>query len=470
MSNNKKHDKQALQDALVAALGNKVSLNPNVLAAHGRDESYHTPYLPNAVVFAEQTQDVVTTLQICRELKAPLIPFGIGSSLEGHVGALTGGVSLDLSGMTRLLEVNAEDMDCRVEAGIDRVRLNEELRDTGLFFPIDPGAPATLGGMAATRASGTNAVKFGTMRDNVLGLTVVTANGEVMRTGTRAPKSSAGYDLVRLFIGSEGTLGVITELQLKLAGQPEAVSAAVVQFDAVEGATQSAILVKQMGVPVARMEFLDARAMGAVNAFSKLDYAEKPTLFFEFHGTEAWVEEQARLVEEITETLGGSDFRWARRQEDRNAIWRARHDAYYAQLALRPGMKGITTDVCVPISRLADCIEETMADIEPLPFPAPIVGHVGDGNFHCLLVVDVESETEMRAAKDFSARLVERALRMGGTCTGEHGVGHGKLAYMEQEHDAASLAMMRTLKQALDPEGLMNPGKLIPGVGEPLAV
>ncbi|MBT4185285.1 MAG: FAD-binding protein, partial [Deltaproteobacteria bacterium] len=375
---------------------------------------------------------------------------------------LHGGVCLDVSGMNKVLEVNENDLDCRVQAGVTRKQLNQHLRNSGLFFPIDPGADASLGGMTATRASGTNAVRYGTMRENVLGLTVVTADGRIIRTGTRARKSSAGYDLTRLFVGSEGTLGIITEVQLRLYGVPEAISAAVCSFETMEGAANTTISTIQMGIPVARIELLDEVQVDAINRYADFDYALKPTLFFEFHGTEAWVREQSEMVKEISTEEGGSDFQWSTREQEKQKLWEARHNAYYAGLALRPGSKGWATDVCVPISRLADCILETRSDIEESKLTVPLVGHVGDGNFHLLFLIDPENEEEeLKLYQSLNDRLIERALRMGGTCTGEHGIGSGKIKYMKAEH-GDSLDLMRQIKQALDPDNLMNPGKMLP--------
>ena len=376
------------------------------------------------------------------------------------MAALHGGVSIDLSRMNEVLEVHAEDMDCRVQAGVTRKQLNAYLRDTGLFFPIDPGADASLGGMTATRASGTNAVRYGTMRENVLGMTVVLADGRVIQTGGRARKSAAGYDLTRLFVGSEGTLGVITDVRLRLHGIPEAVSAAVCSFDTLEGAINSVILTIQSGVPVARIELLDEVQMDAINRYSKLDFPVLPTLFFEFHGTPRGVQEQAETVGGIAAGFGGSQFRWETKPEERNKLWQARHDAYYAVLALRPGAKGWATDVCVPISRLAECILETKRDIEESGLLAPIVGHVGDGNFHLSFVIDPDDKEEMARAETLNEHMVMRALAVGGTCTGEHGIGIGKMAFLRAEHGDA-VAVMRTIKLALDPQNLMNPGKVL---------
>ena len=443
-------------------LGERLSMSNSVREQHGRDESFHASAPPEAVAFVECNEEVAEIVRICVQYQKPIIPFGTGTSLEGHVAALQGGVCLDVSGMNQVLEVNENDLDCRVQAGVTRKELNQHLRNSGLFFPIDPGADASLGGMTATRASGTNAVRYGTMRENVLGLTVVTADGRIIRTGTRARKSSAGYDLTRLFVGSEGTLGIITEIQLRLYGVPEAISAAVCSFETMEGAVNTTISTIQMGIPVARIELLDEVQVDAINRYADFDYALKPTLFFEFHGTEAWVKEQAEMVKEISTEEGGSDFQWSTREQEKQKLWEARHNAYYAALALRPGSKGWATDVCVPISRLADCILETRRDIEESGQVVPLVGHVGDGNFHLLFLIDPENEEEeLKQYQPLNDRLVERALRMGGTCTGEHGIGSGKIKYMEAEH-GDSLDLMRQIKQAFDPDNLMNPGKMLP--------
>ena len=443
-------------------LGKRLSVSNSVREQHGRDESFHASAPPEAVAFVENNEEVAEIVRICVQYQKPIIPFGTGTSLEGHVAALHGGVCLDVSGMNKVLEVNENDLDCRVQAGVTRKQLNQHLRNSGLFFPIDPGADASLGGMTATRASGTNAVRYGTMRENVLGLTVVTADGRIIRTGTRARKSSAGYDLTRLFVGSEGTLGIITEIQLRLYGVPEAISAAVCSFETMEGAANTTISTIQMGIPVARIELLDEVQVDAINRYSDFDYALKPTLFFEFHGTEAWVREQSEMVKEISTEEGGSDFQWSTQEQEKQKLWEARHNAYYAGLALRPGSKGWATDVCVPISRLADCILETRSDIEESKLTVPLVGHVGDGNFHLLFLIDPENEEEeLKLYQPLNDRLIERALRMGGTCTGEHGIGSGKIKYMKAEH-GDSLDLMRQIKQALDPDNLMNPGKMLP--------
>ncbi len=446
--------------ALRELLGDRLSTSAAVREQHGRAEAYHPSVPPEAVAFVESTAEVADIVKLCAAHRCPVIAFGTGTSLEGHVAALRGGLSIDLSRMNAVLEVNSDDLDCRVQAGVTRKQLNDYLRDTGLFFPIDPGADASLGGMAATRASGTNAVRYGTMRELVLGLTVVLADGRVVRTGGRARKSSAGYDLTRLLVGSEGTLGVITEVQLRLFGIPEAISAAVCSFPSLEGAVNSVILTIQMGIPVARIELLDEIQMDAINRYSGLDYPVQPTLFFEFHGSTRGVEEHAETVGGICAELGGSDFRWATRQEDRTRLWQARHDAYYACLALRPGAQGWATDVCVPISRLAECLLETRRDVDAAGLLAPIVGHVGDGNFHLVFVLDPEDKEEWDRAETVNKRMVERALAMDGTCTGEHGIGYGKIKYLDAEHGEA-VAVMRQVKSALDPDNIMNPGKIV---------
>jgi len=439
-------------------VGERLSTATAVREQHGRDESYHPAVPPEAVVFAETTDEVAAVVGACARHGAPVIPFGTGTSLEGHVSAVEGGVCIDLNGMNRILAVNAEDMDATVEAGVTRKRLNADLRDTGLFFPVDPGADASLGDMTATRASGTNAVRYGTMRENVLALTVVLADGRVIRTSRRARKSSAGYDLTRLFVGSEGTLGVITEVTLRLHPIPEAISSAVVSFPALGAAVDSVITTIQSAVPIARIELLDEVQMDAVNRYSNLDYPVQPTLFLEFHGTTEGVREQAETVEAICADQGGSDFRWAQRQEDRDRLWNARHVAAYAAAALRPGSKLWATDVCVPISRLTECIVETRADIDASGLIAPIVG---DGNFHLVLLVDPFNDAEIADAHALNDRLVARALAMDGTCTGEHGVELGKMKFMAAEH-GDGVDVMRAVKQALDPQGIMNPGKIVP--------
>jgi len=417
---------------------------------------------PDAVVFAESTEEVQIVVRACAAHGVPVIAFGTGSSLEGQINAPQGGISLDLSRMNRVLAVHTEDLDCVVEPGVTRKQLNEHLRDVGLFFPIDPGADASLGGMASTRASGTNAVRYGTMKDNVVALTAVLANGEVITTARRAKKSSAGYDLTRLFVGAEGTLGIITSLTLRLSGLPEAISAGVCPFPTIRAACDAVILTIQSGLPVARIELLDEVQVRACNAYSKLDLAEQPTLFVEFHGTQASVAEQAERFGEIATEFGGGPFTWETRPEDRTRLWQARHDAYWACLPMRPGAKALATDVCVPLSRLAECVDETKRDIEEMGMIAPIVGHVGDGNFHTVTLVDMDDPHDVAKARDFISRMVERALAMGGTATGEHGVGQGKRKYMQAEHGEATLDAMRAIKAALDPQNIMNPGKILP--------
>ena len=451
---------EALLQALQIAFGTRVSTAAAVREHHGRDESPYDPQLPDAVVFALSAAEVVTAVQLCAQYQVPVIPYGAGSSLEGHLLAIRGGVSIDVSGMCRVLAINAEDLTVTVEPGITRKALNEALRDTGLFFPIDPGADASIGGMAATRASGTNAVRYGTMRENVLALNVVLADGRLIKTGTRARKSSAGYDLTRLLVGSEGTLGVITEVTVRLYPQPEAVSAAVCAFPSMGDAVQAVIETIQMGVPVARVEFVDALAVRAINRHSKLSLRESPTLFFEFHGTDAGVAEQAQRVQDIAAEHLGEGFEWAVRAEDRSRLWNARHNAFFAMLQLKPGCRAVTTDVCVPISRLAECVIETERDLQQSSLPCPIVGHVGDGNFHVAILVDPERPEELAEAERINQRIVRRALAMDGTCTGEHGVGLHKMGFMREEHGNDALAVMRAIKHALDPHNLMNPGKI----------
>ncbi|MBL8480977.1 MAG: FAD-binding protein [Rhodocyclaceae bacterium] len=453
----------ALHAALAAMLGERYSSAAAVCGHHGHDESHFPDALPDAVAFPESTEEVAAIVRACAAHGVPVIAFGIGSSLEGHVLAFRGGLSVDFTRMNHVLAVNPEDLDCIVQPGVTRKQLNAALHGSGLFFPIDPGADATLGGMSATRASGTNAVRYGTMRDVVLGLTVVLADGSVIRTGGRARKSSAGYDLTRLFVGSEGTLGIMTEITLRLAPVPEAVAAAVCTFPSVNDAVQTVIQTIQMGVPVARIELLDAMMVRAINAHSKTTLAEAPTLFFEFHGSPASVKEQAQTVQELAAGNDGQDFEWAEHPEDRSRLWAARHNAYFAALALRPGARAITTDVCVPISRLADCIAAAEQDMQKSGLVRTIVGHVGDGNFHVLLLVDPENPDEIERAEAASRCIVQHALDMGGTCTGEHGIGVGKQDFLVAEHGAA-VDVMRAIKRALDPANLLNPGKVVPGL------
>ena len=450
-----------VRQALGAMLGNRLVSSLAVRQQHANTLTWIDNQAPDLVVYPQTTEEVSAIVKLCAAHDVPVVPFGTGTSFEGHVNAPFGGVSVDTSMMKGIIAVHAEDLDCVIEPGVTRKMLNEHLRDVGLFFPIDPGADASLGGMTATRASGTNAVRYGTMKDNVLALKVVLPNGEVMTTSRRAKKSSAGYDLTRLFVGSEGTLGLITEITLKLQGIPEAISAGVCPFPSVKAACDATILTIQSGLPVARIELLDALQVRACNLYSKLTLAETPMLFVEFHGTDEGVKEQSERFGEIAKELGGGPFDWATRAEDRTRLWQARHDVYWASMGLRPGAKGVSTEVCVPISRLSECIEETQADIATSGLIAPIVGHVGDGNFHVLPLVDMENDEEVKAAKTFVERLVQRALAMEGTCTGEHGVGQGKMKYLEQEHGAEALAMMRALKLAIDPQNLMNPGKIV---------
>jgi D-lactate dehydrogenase (cytochrome) len=457
-------DRKALESglrSLAARFGNKLVTSEAVRRQHAHSTSWIDVQPPDGVVYAGSTEDVQATVRICAEYGIPVIAFGAGTSLEGHVNAPFGGISLDLIDMNKVVAVHAEDLDCVVEPGVTRKQLNEHLRDQGLFFPLDPGADASLGGMAATRCSGTNAVRYGTMKDNVLALKVVLANGEVMTTARRARKSSAGYDLTRLIIGSEGTLGVITELTLKLHGLPEAIASGACPFPSVEAACNAAILTIQSGIPVARIELLDALQVKACNLYSKLALPDTTMLFVEFHGTEASVAEQSERFGDIARDLGGGPFDWATRAEDRTRLWQARHDAYWAGRALRPGVQAFATDACVPISRLAECVTETQRDLAENNLLAPILGHVGDGNFHVTMLVDVADAEEVRRARGVHERVIERALAMDGTCTGEHGIGQGKMKYLIAEHGPAALDVMRALKTVLDPQGILNPGKIV---------
>ncbi len=453
---------QTLIEQLSSQFGQRFTQGESNCLQHGRDESVHQPMLPSAVVFAENIEEIALTVTLCATHGVPVIPYGVGSSVEGHVLAPRGGISLDLSGMNRIVAIHAEDSDATVQAGVTRKQLNDALKGTGLFFPIDPGADATLGGMAATRASGTNAVRYGTMRDNVMATTTVLADGRIMKTGGRARKSSAGYDLTRLLVGSEGTLGIMAELTVKLYPIPEAISAAVCTFPDIDSAVQTVIQTIQLGVPVARIELLDALSLRAINIFSKTTLAEAPTLFFEFHGSPASVAEQAETVQAIADDLGGTHFEWAARPEDRSRLWQARHDAYFACLQLKPGCRCFPTDVCVPISRLAECIAATYEDIAQVSIPIALFGHVGDGNFHLVVLVDTANEKEMAEAAWISQRVVERAIAMEGTCTGEHGIGLGKRKYLPLEHGNVAIDVMRAIKTALDPHHLLNPGKVLP--------
>lgn len=442
--------------------GTRFSLSLPVREHHGRDESPFPNMLPDAVVFAESRDDVVFVVKACSEHGVPLIPYGSGSSLEGHLLAIEGGISLDVSAMNKIVSLNVEDLTVTVQPGITRKQLNEQLRNTGLFFPIDPGADASIGGMASTRASGTNAVRYGTMRENVLGLEVVTAQGKVVRTARRARKSSAGYDLTRIFVGSEGTLGVITEVTVRLYPQPEAVSAAVCHFPSMQNAVAAVIQTIQMGIPIARVELMDSNAVKASNAYSHLNLRETPLLLFEFHGSAAGVQEQAEIVQEIAREHDGMDFEWANLPEERSRLWTARHNAYFAGLQLRPGCRASTTDVCVPISRLAECIDRAGELLATASFPYTIVGHVGDGNFHVLMLLDPEDSNEWQESEKLNHALVEMALSVDGTCTGEHGIGLHKLGFMHEEHGEAALELMWALKRAYDPGNILNPGKVLP--------
>ena len=451
--------KEDLLARLAARFGERFSRNSALREQHANTLTWIKCEPPDAVVFAESTPEISELVTLCAEARVPIIPFGTGTSLEGHTNAPFGGISLDLSRMNRILAVHAEDLDCVVEPGVTRKMLNEHLRDLGLFFPIDSGADASLGGMAATRASGTNAVRYGTMRDNVLSLTAVLADGTVVKTGARARKSASGYDLTRLVVGSEGTLGIITELVLKLHGIPETILSAVCPFATIERACNATIAAMQIGLPLARIELADAVQIRACNAYSRLTLAEEPTLFLEFHGTPNSAREQVELFAEIAANEGGREFAWAERAEERNKLWQARHDAYWAARGLRPGCDIVTTDVCVPISALAECVSETQKDIEKTGLLAPIVGHVGDGNFHVMPLVDLASAEERRLVQGFLDRLVERALRLDGTSSGEHGVGQGKMRYLAREH-GAGVEVMAAIKKALDPLNILNPGKI----------
>jgi len=451
---------QAIEELRRLLPEDAVSIAAATREQHGTDESWHAPAPPDAVVYPASTEEVAAVVRVCAANRVPVIAFGAGTSLEGHVAALRGGISLDTSRLDRVREVNLEDLDCLVEAGVHRVGLNERLRREGVFFPVDPGADATIGGMASTRASGTTTVRYGTMRENVLGLTVVLADGRVIKTGGRARKSSAGYDLTRLFVGAEGTLGVITEVRLRIYPVPDVIAAAVCGFPSVSDAVQATIECIQGGIPVARIELLNQAQMAACNRRSDLGLPERPTLFLELHGGEAAVEESAEAVETVTASHRGAGFEWTTDPKERDRLWTARHQAYYAALALRPGALALTTDVCVPISRLAECISETERDLEGEGIHAPIVGHVGDGNFHVVYLFDPLIEAELARARGFHERLVHRALAMGGTCTGEHGIGYGKLEFLREEHGEA-VATMAAIKAALDPDGIMNPGKIV---------
>jgi D-lactate dehydrogenase (cytochrome) len=452
-----------LTDELQRILGDRLSLSNAVREHHSRGESHHEGHLPDAVVFPESTDEVQAVVRTCARHRAPMVPFGAGSSLEGHVVPVRGGVSVDLSRLAKIVRLNVDDLDVTVEAGVTRKQLERHLQSTGLTFPLDPGADATIGGMASTRASGTTAVRYGTMREAVLGLTVVLADGRIIHTGSRARKSSAGYDLTRLFVGAEGTLGIITEVTLRLHGRPEAIAAMTCSFDSIDAAVETVIAIVQLAIPVARIELLDEVQMDAVNRHSRLNYRAAPTLFFEFHGlSDVDVSGHAEAACEIARERGARDLARALTPENRATLWQARHDAYFAALALRPGSRGWTTDVCVPISRLAECIRETKRDVDASPLTGALVGHVGDGNFHMIFPVNPDAPAEIAEAQRLTDRLVERALALGGTCSGEHGVGLGKMRFLEAEHGRDALDVMRAIKQSLDPFNLMNPGKLLP--------
>ena len=451
---------QALLDALKAHFADRFSTALVVREQHGRDESSFEAPPPAGVVFALSTADVATAVKLASQYSVPVIAFGVGTSLEGHLLAVQGGISIDLSRMNQVLAINADDLTVTVQAGVTRKQLNEAVKSTGLFFPIDPGADATLGGMSATRASGTNAVRYGTMRENVLALEVVTASGEVIRTGTRAKKSSAGYDLTRLMVGSEGTLGVITEVTVKLYPLPEAISAAICSFPSIEAAVRTTIQIIQMGIPIARVELIDAGTVRMVNAYAKLDLREEPMLLMEFHGSPTGVNEQAEMVQEMASELGGNAFEWATTPEERTRLWTARHNAYFSAIQSKPGCRAISTDTCVPISRLADCLLDSVAEADASGLPYFLVGHVGDGNFHFGYLIDPDNPEERATAERLNHALVARALRLQGTCTGEHGVGLHKMDFLVAETGDGAVDMMRTIKRALDPKNIMNPGKI----------
>jgi D-lactate dehydrogenase (cytochrome) len=454
---------QEVLTRLSQLLGERLTQNESVREHHAHDESWHGARPPDAVCFASSVEEVAAILALCNQWRVPVVPFGTGTGLEGGTVAVRGGICVDLSRMNRILRVSADNLDCTVQAGVTRKQLNAHLRDSGLFFPIDPGADASLGGMAATRASGTNAVRYGTMRENVLSLKAVLPDGRVITTGRRARKSAAGYDLTRLFVGSEGTLGIIVEVTLRLHGRPEAISSGRVCFETIEGAVQATMQTIQTGVPIARIELLDEAQMAAINRYSRTDFACKPTLFLEFHGSMASVAEQAETVGAIAAECGGSDFEWTVYEEERSRMWAARHDAAYAAMAVRPSARAYATDVCVPISRLAECIRETRADVAAHPELATfLLGHVGDGNFHYVFLVDPGDTAQYELVQQLAGRIAERAIAMGGTCTGEHAVGLGKRKYLVREYGPEAVDLMRVLKRAIDPQGIMNPEKLLP--------
>jgi len=452
---------QSVVAELKALLGERVSTTAAVREHHGKDESYFPYAPPDAVVFLKSTEEVRDVVNICRAHRVPMIAYGVGTSLEGHILAVQGGVCIDLSQMNQVLAVHEADLDAVVQAGVTRKQLNEYIKHTGLFFPVDPGADATLGGMAATRASGTNAVRYGTMRENVISLKVVLADGRVIQTSRRAKKSAAGYDLTRLIVGSEGTLGIITEVTVRLYPVQEAMSSAVCAFDTVDGCTNTVIQTIQAGVPVARCDIVCEKTVDAINKYKKTNYRVAPTVFFEFHGSKASVVEQAETVQAIAKEHGGMDFQWATRPEERNQLWDARHSAYFACLQIKPGARAVSTDVCVPISRLAECVRETMQDVKSYIAPVPLLGHIGDGNFHLMFLVDPARPEQTELAKEFNRRLIERALRMEGTCTGEHGIGMGKMGSMRMELGEDVIDVMRDIKRVFDPLNLLNPGKIV---------
>ncbi len=461
MNKAREFDRTVLEE-LQALLGERVTTSSGIREHHGKDESYFPYAAPDAVVFPHSTEEVRDVVDICRRHRVPMIPYGVGTSLEGHILAVNGGVTVDLSQMNQVLAVHEEDLDAVVQAGVTRKQLNEYIKHTGLFFPVDPGADATIGGMAATRASGTNAVRYGTMRENVVSLKVVLADGRIVQTSRRPKKSAAGYDLTRLFVGSEGTLGIITEVTVRLYPVQEAMSAAVCAFDSIDGCTRTVIQAIQAGIPVARCDIVCDKTIAAINAYKKTSYRVAPTVFFEFHGSKASVVEQAEAVQAIARENGGMDFQWATRPEERNQLWDARHNAYFACLQIRPGSRAVSTDVCVPISRLAECVHETMDDVKNYIAPVPLLGHIGDGNFHLMFLVDPAKPEETALAKEFNRRLIERALAMEGTCTGEHGVGLGKQESLRAELGEETISVMRDIKHVLDPDNLMNPGKVVP--------
>lgn len=452
-------------DRIRQVIGERLSTAEAVRDQHGRDEFWHHAAVPDAVAFAKTTEEVSDIVKICADTRTPIIPFGTGTSVEGHVQAVHGGITVDVSQMNKVLEVNAEDFDCRVQAGVTRKQLNSHIRDTGLFFPVDPGADASLGGMTATRASGTNAVRYGTMKDNVMSVKAVLANGEVITTAKRAKKSSAGLDLTRLFVGSEGILGIMTEVSLRLHGIPEVIAAAVVSFPSVEAAVNAVVTIIQAGVPIARVELLDEVQLKAINDYSGFDYPVLPTLFMEFNGGPKSVEEQVEITRQIVDDHDGGEFRWETHQEKRDALWQARHDAAYALKAMREGAELWATDCCVPLSKLTECIVDTKRDLESCSFPAPMLGHVGDGNYHLVYIIDPTSEKEIREAEELNERMIRRALAVGGTCTGEHGIGLGKKHFLVEELGGA-VDVMWDIKRALDPLNIMNPGKMLQEPGQ----